>query len=202
MMRSRIAVARAALALLLVSGGAAGCAISRNDRVTIGDEEHGAAVLEALAPSDATPIVGEPVGPAQRQVSPSVLDVDRTNWGATELLVPVDGTWHRRELSTHLDFTNATARQRNEFPTAENALELWGDLDAQTQEGLLALPYSILDAILIVPRAFYQHPWITRSPNVPYERNPWPATRWSSGLENAGPVRPATHHRGKDDSNE
>src|SRR6476660_3823996 len=89
------------LACALGNGG--GCALPKNDRIQLGDEPNGSVMLESFTRQEVKPAEGEPIGPPLVAVEPSVVDMDRTNWAPERALVPLDGTWHRREYSKHPD---------------------------------------------------------------------------------------------------
>jgi hypothetical protein len=108
--------------------------------------------------------------------------LNRDQWEPTVVFIPVDGTAHPPTYNGELRPTRVTARQRGEYPTVEQALELSEDsLGAQVQEVPMAIGAAIVDGASI-PGGLIVYPQsLTRwSPSVSYERSPRPATRTDS----------------------
>ena len=68
---------------------------------------------------------GEP--PPVYSDAPSIVGLSRNHWQHTTVSVPVDGLASKPTFATKHLKTNATARQRGQYPTDMTALELDGD---------------------------------------------------------------------------
>jgi hypothetical protein len=117
-----------------------------------------------------------PWGAAGLSGSPSVTSASRENWGRTVVLVPAGGVNHQPTYTRdapHLTFQ--TARQRDEFPGPEHALDAPDARSGQRQvlEAIEAPFMAALDLVLFVPRAIVTPPWKTvESPLDAYARAP------------------------------
>lgn len=151
--------------------GVAGC-VHSNDRLSLGNQVE----LEAFS-TDATgdrvtpggPIVpGDQVWTAGRTPQP----IDRSGWGRTEFLVPVDGVGHRPAYTTRVMLKNSTARQRGEYPTAVSALELTGGFTDEEFTDVWTTPLVVFGSALAIPvRLFLEPQWTEdRSPAMGYQR--------------------------------
>lgn len=130
-----------------------GCMSPQNDRSYVGTDPH------LVAPLDDLPYE-------------SAHQLDRTQWTPTTLNIPVDTTAHRPTYNSNVRYTRITTRQRNEFPTAEQALELTGDSrNTKIAEVPVVLGSAIIDAAAMPVRLVTSHQAKTfASPNVAYER--------------------------------
>jgi len=148
--------------LLICIGGLIGCAASENDRLELGvARDAGLAPVHAFAPPD---VPSSPEGlPNSRFVArdaPSVISMDRSNWTPTPVLVPASQVAAFPDYTTAFSLTHDTARQRREYPTAEQALELGYDTQGvQILEGILAPFAAGLDVALFPIRAVVAPPW-------------------------------------------
>jgi hypothetical protein len=142
----------------------AGCISPQNDRITVGRELK-LEVFEGPAPAP------EQAVPAQ-VVAPSVVSIDRDNWKATDLFVPVDGTAHNPIYARRVNETNKTRRQRDLYPTPGSSLELAGGSEGQQQrEAAYNVFRAITDVAFLVPRMIWRAPWRTdASPDEAYAR--------------------------------
>lgn len=142
--------------------------VDSNSRTTIGET----VVLPAMEPS--------PPVPAQySQDAPSTAHLDRGTWQPTIFLVPVDGTHHRPTYADPLFLTDATRRQRGEFPTIESALDLDGSefgpeaSQERFSEGVLVPARAFLDAVAMPVRLVGEpQTWELVSPKFDYQRRP------------------------------
>lgn len=142
----------------------AGCISPENDRDTIGRGLKLEAFEAAKAPEQA-------VVPADL-VAPSVVSIERDNWQATQILVPVDGTAHRPTYARREDATNKSRRQRELFPTASSALALSAGSEGQQQREMLYNQIHALSDIVFLPfRMLWRAPWrVDASPEDAYSR--------------------------------
>ncbi|MFI4896939.1 MAG: hypothetical protein ACIARR_03855 [Phycisphaerales bacterium JB059] len=103
--------------------------------------------------------------------APSVRGLDRSNWGATTIRVPVDGTVHRATYTRTVLYDDSLARQKGLFPTAETALETEGDRGMGAAEIAAQPGWALIDAALIPIRVAMSPPWKpVQSPRVNYKR--------------------------------
>ncbi|HYE61070.1 MAG TPA: hypothetical protein VD997_03660 [Phycisphaerales bacterium] len=149
----RAPLAPAALAITLL----AGCSTTMNERPWIGQTENnargGAVYLDLVRAEE------RPEAPLTSD-GPSVVSLTRENWRPMVFTVPVDGVASRRNYTTELHFTDTTARQRGEHPTALSALELSGPTRTeQALEGLVNPFNAFGDAVLMPARMAVHWPW-------------------------------------------
>lgn len=140
-----------------------GCMSQQNDRGYLGVDPVAVAPLENIATNAGN-------------------GLNRDQWEPTVVYIPVDGTAHPPTYNGELRPTRVTARQRGEYPTVEQALELSEDsLGAQVQEVPMVIGAAIVDGASI-PGGLIVYPQsLTRwSPSVSYERSPRPASRTDS----------------------
>lgn len=182
MSRTRLLSQTAAAAALAVL--ASGC-VDSNDRLTVGDT----LVVESVTPPAMVDADTAPSAP-RADDGPSVVGLDRSNWPSREFSVPFDGTRHHPHYHGELAFTDATARQRNEYPTLSSSLDLDGaETGRQFQDGVdqqfdeswwarlgevAAMPFFALgEGLLIVPKLVGEPQALEEwSPSEPYERSP------------------------------
>lgn len=101
----------------------------------------------------------------------SVTGLDRSNWGATTIRVPVDGTVHRATYTRRVLYDDSLARQKGLFPTAETALETEGDRGMGAAEIAAQPGWALIDAALIPIRVAMSPPWKpVQSPRANYKR--------------------------------
>ncbi|MEN0019362.1 MAG: hypothetical protein AAF747_00605 [Planctomycetota bacterium] len=161
-MRNTLVAAAAITAVV----GLAGCKTHDNERGVLGTDT----VLPVFDEDEARRAHTESNG-----VRTTTLD--RSAWAATPVEVPVDGTAHRPHYRFPLALADADARQRNEEPSAIEALQLGeGSDNIQIGEAFLTHVFAVGEAITIVPGLFVHPQWETRhSPSEAYERSPDPA---------------------------
>ena len=167
---------------------AAGCVSDTNARLPLGSN----VVLDT----------GEGDGVVASSVS--VIGLDRSNWGATTIRVPVDGTVHRATYARTVLYDDSLARQKGLFPTAETALETEGSAGMGAAEIAAQPGWALIDAALIPIRVAMSPPWKpVQSPRVNYKRTrpggwltggvaPAPAEGASETMEAPSEARPAT----------
>jgi hypothetical protein len=151
--------------VMMVACGAllCGCVAPGNDSNTLGRKQDLSPSLDAvqlpgLADNNSRPDTG-PRGDTASLTGPNSR-LSRANWAPTAFVVPVDGVDGLPTYSRQRQFADATARQRGDFPTPANALELGGDsLEARRDEVLFAPLDSFAQALLVVPRFFFVQPW-------------------------------------------
>jgi hypothetical protein len=155
---------RSAILLPLLAGIlTGGCIGDSNNRITLSDSVG----VTSLDPSVEETYLDIPTKP---------LEIYRSNWDTVTFLLPVDGTDHTYLGRTDMPCTEATARQRGEYPTPLSALDLDGDTgDVQAYEMVESHFWAAGDAILLVPRLIG---WTLAdrldavSPDRNYERRP------------------------------
>lgn len=147
--------------MLLGAATLAGCA-NLNQEPTIGDH----AVLRSLTPAPAH----DWSAPAEPSLTAGL---SRDHWGATEFLVPLDGTAHQ---PTYILFgvdpgPPMSARDRGGYPSMATSLDIEGNAGAEAFN-LFAAPVLAGAEIGASPvHAILLPPWTTvQSPGVPYER--------------------------------
>ncbi|MEM1166592.1 MAG: hypothetical protein AAGI30_09925 [Planctomycetota bacterium] len=155
---SSLLLAAPALAAVL-----AGCA--RNDRLTIGDLDQELTVR--------LPAVSEPA-PLAPATGPSVTGLDRSGWQTTVIVVPVDEVSDIPTLRIPpVRFTDATARQRGEFPNAFSAVTPVSDQGDQVAEAAAEFGVGGLEMVTMPLQLV---PFIgglaDRPPSERYERIP------------------------------
>lgn len=151
----------------------AGCATINNDRTTVRGE-----TLTAIDESVAREYT--------QAEGPSVLGPNRDNWEETTVVVAVDTTQHHPNLTNGgPDFTDATPRQRGEYPTAFSALSLGADTDAQVAEAFAGPFFAAWDVVMAIPRLIAQGGEVQTSPRRWYERAPANAETLAPALEPA-----------------
>ena len=153
-----------ALILIPVLALLTGCYSQDNLRLTVAKT----VALSAIDPSAEESYLDSPTG--------EPLNLKRTNWETYTFLVPVDGTDHHYIGRMDRPCTDKTARQRDELPTVESAVELGGD-SGQTQayEALEAPFWAAGDALLLIPRLIGWEIANRRaavSPDISYQRYP------------------------------
>lgn len=156
-------VVRIAPVASVLLAAAAGCA--RNDRLSIGDLDQELTVrLHAVSERD-------PLSPA---TGPSVSGLDRSGWETTVVVVPVDEVSDFPTLRMPAArFTDATARQRGEFPNAFSAVTPVSDQHDQVAEAGAELGVGALEMftmpLQLVP---FAAGLADREPYERYERIP------------------------------
>ncbi len=156
--------------------GLTGCMSPHNDRSYVGTDP------QLVAPLDDLPYE-------------STYQLDRSQWTPTTINIPVDNTAHRPTYNSNLRHTRITTRQRNEFPTAEQALELTGDSgDTKIAEVPVVLGSAIIDAVALPVRMVTSHQGMTHeSPNIAYQRTPqYKPAPAANETESPLPTQPAT----------
>ncbi len=140
---TRTTLALAALAALLT-----GCTSAENDRFRFGD----GAPLPVFQPAADT--LTDP--------TPTVTSLDRSGWEPILLDVPVHGTAHQPTYAPSAFTSDALARYRGEYPTAETCLEL-AETDASEDIRFAAATHgmAIVDTALLIPRIIIRPPTAT-----------------------------------------
>jgi hypothetical protein len=127
---------------------------SGNDRTYIGnpDLRGGATELDGFR-EPARPEL--PPTPDQ----PTLISIDRSNWAPQVMVSQVDGVSATRAYSMIILWSDATARQRGQMPTAVSSLELSEDSETdQFWEGVASWPLSFVGGVLILPRMITHSP--------------------------------------------
>ncbi len=135
------------------------------------------ALLGCVSDRNARPVLGSNVvigGGVSRGVTGdavSVRGLDRSNWGATDVRVPVDGTVHRPTYARARLYDETLARQKGLYPTSETALELEGSRWMSAAE-IAAQPLrTLVDAAALPLLVAMDPPWNARqSPDAVYKR--------------------------------
>lgn len=154
--------------LLLVCLTACGCAERNSVREDIG----GGMLLSSLSPDSGRP---EHI-PAD---GPSLRGLYRGGWDALVIGVPSYGITVHPTYATQWRQTDATHRQRNEYPNASSALEEFGDQTYEQQLEAWAAPFLYFgDFLMIAPRMVMQNPArpVTND-NERYARSPMGVAR-------------------------
>jgi hypothetical protein len=106
----------------------------------------------------------------------TLLTMDRSNWVSTTVYVPISGVEHQPHYTgLYPLLSTETARQRGEFPTADNSMETTTDHSTQRQfgDGIAAPVYGALDILLFIPRTFCAPIMsVVESPMDGYQRSP------------------------------
>lgn len=133
----------------------AGCLADGNERTVLGVEEPGRGVrLESLGEAGARPEA--PVAVDATGVS----SLTRTAWGATTILVPVDGTFGHPTYARAYLWTDATGRQRGDPVTPLSALDLSGESGREQFWEVAASPWRAIHDVGMMPvRMFRTPPW-------------------------------------------
>ena len=154
---ARSALVAAALAALLVL---VGCG-----QVNTGIGLRGAAILPALAPTEESTLDG----------TPSLTDPGRRDWPLVKVRVPVHQVEHQPTYVYAMRLNRETARQRGDFPTAEEALRLERNSAAHAAESALEA-FSPVVSLVRAPAAMIARgrvPGATvASPDEPFIRLP------------------------------
>lgn len=127
----------------------------------------GRSQIEAIAPVEAA---HEP-----SHDTPSVHGLDRSNWGATTTVVPVDGTLHGPTYTRQRLYDRQPARRLGLYPTAQTALDLDdpGSGLLRGSEVAAQFPRALVEVGLMPIRAIVSPPWVRRqSPMYLYKRQP------------------------------
>jgi len=154
------------LAAVGATAAAGGCLAEPNERLEVGTELR----METLrdAPTDG----------AVSDDAPSLQGLSREGWAWSAVVVPVDGTDHRRTYSRHVARARALARNRGEYPTAESALEIGGKDGPKKQrlvgEAILSPAFALVNGLMIPVNWAVRRPPCTYSPGArdAYERTP------------------------------
>ncbi len=173
MIRTSVLLAAVAAA---VAAPLAGCT-QGNNTATIGDD------LRLPALSDTPPRRETAI----RDDAPSVTSMARAHWGTTPFVVPVDGVAAKPTYTALRQRTDATARQRGDFPTALTALELDGETRAVRWREAGVSPLWTMWDLVAMPYRMYQRPpteevasqldWYARAQPQTPRRTPGAAVR-------------------------
>lgn len=132
--------------------------------------------LEPTADQQSAPVYGV-AGPVDvRTAQPSLVSLDRSNWGTTSIEVPNDFSAHQPRLSVNYINKESNPRAQGKYPTERTALGLGTDRhnDEQILEAAAAPLVAASDILLLVPRAIVEmRPFRpTRTGGEPYARSP------------------------------
>jgi len=160
-------MARGVLRVAGLIGAVAGCAHS-NDRSTVGHPDLAGAFRVAAFTDEGTG------GAVPVSDGPSLTGMSRADWAPATVLVPVDGVAALRTYAPRHHWTDETARQRGDYPTAVTALELDGATYwTQVAEGGAAPFLAFADAFALPFRMVMAAPWReVRTIPEPYWRAP------------------------------
>lgn len=187
-----------ALPLLAAAAAAlpmSGCLMEQNARITVGQKvrleafEPSPIVVDpdlvnpavAALPADAPPPppTADPAAAPPRGVvmlapvpEPSLLSLDRSDWGRRAVLVPVDRTYHPPTYACRLDYLPRSENTPYAYPAPLEAVAVpVGGIGGQVVETVAAPVLAVGNAAIIVPWMFVQPPWAVRtSPQIAYER--------------------------------
>lgn len=125
-----------------------GCLAQGNERLTLGGPADSVA-LDQFRERE------RPDAP-RRPDEPGPRTLDRSGWAASEVRVPVDGTYAFRRYARQRPLTNDTARQRGEPVSITTATDLAGDsLNDQVLETALSPVYAVWEGVLMIPRMVF-----------------------------------------------
>ena len=149
--------------------------------------------LEPTANQQLAPIYGA-AGPVDaRTAQPSLVSLDRSNWGATVIEVPSDFSAHQPRLASNYINKESSPRAQGKYPTERTALGLGTDRhnDEQILEAAAAPFVCAGDILLMVPRAVAEmrsrQP--TRTGGEGYARTPNNVVIVNPSVEPDGPAR-------------
>lgn len=132
--------------------------------------------LEPTTNQQLAPVYGA-AGPVDaRTAQPSLVSLDRSNWGTTSIEVPNDFSAHQPRLTVNYINKESNPRAQGKYPTERTALGLGTDRhnDEQILEAAAAPLVGASDILLFVPRAIAEmrprQP--TRTGGEPYARTP------------------------------
>lgn len=162
--------------LVLASTAFVGGCVDSNSRTVLGRGFQGGVVLESFT----APEFPDPQsGPAWGDDHPTLIGLDRDHWSGSVFLVPVDGTRHRPQYATLLDYSDVTPRQRNEYPTLLSSLSLdgsdaEGDADCDRWSEAFFGPIHALAEFALIPLKLVFEPQSREevSPEESYQRRP------------------------------
>lgn len=170
----------------------AGCRVSENARLTVGQDVH----IEAIEPGPAgsgsivpaldserlteaaggfveeDEIPGRDVVLLAPVPEASLATIDRAAWNRQAFFVPVDHTFHRPTYTYDLDYLPRGEHPPEAYPTALAAIAVpSGGIRDQVVETVATPFIAAANSLLIVPWLFVQPPWtLDHSPERPYER--------------------------------
>jgi len=136
-----------------------GCAHVDNDRLSVSNlqdlDERGGARFDTSMPYRPTETFG------------------RHNWSPMTYTVANDTSIHGPTYAPLRDPLEGTERQRAAYPTLDGAFDFTGETEAaQIRQGFTEPIVTLVDAILIIPRAFITGPLAeVESPAKPYQRD-------------------------------
>ncbi|GJQ30161.1 MAG: hypothetical protein HBSAPP03_20450 [Phycisphaerae bacterium] len=157
----------------------AGCVSPQVHRLAVG----------RVGSSDATPVPDlapreRPDRPPAGADAPSSPTLART-WAPMTVHLPVDGTYAFPRYTRGHVWTDTTARQRGDFPSALTALELEGET-TWTRLGEMGAggPIAVFEAVVMVPRM------LMHDPRRRVRTLPEPYWRANAGVAVAQPAEP------------
>jgi hypothetical protein len=144
----------AILSLFAFAATLTACRTVGNDRSNLGDAASHSAVrltdIHGAGTRAETPRADD---------GTSLAGLSRAGWSRQTIAAPVEGTNAYRRYTRNYQITEATSRQRGDFPTPLSALELTGATrDGQVLEVLAAGPHAFYEGAVLVPRMFFVRP--------------------------------------------
>jgi hypothetical protein len=132
--------------------------------------------FEPTADQQKAPTYGASGPVAARYAQPSLLALDRENWGTTTVDVPNDFAAHTPRFATNYIDTRSNPRAQGKYPNERTSLGLSTDRhsDEQILEAAAAPFVAAQDVLLLIPRAIMEiRPYRpTRTGSEPYARSP------------------------------
>lgn len=175
-MKTNICIIAGGMAAL--GAGLTGCT-SGNERISQGAyEPDNKVVVSTFADTGGAP--------PPTSVGASYMDLNRSNWQRTTVLVPADGLASKPFYASEHMYGQATARQRGEQPTALSSLELEGDNPGtRLAEAALAPVWASWDFTRMVLWDVWTNPPFVEHvyPRDPYARAQTTVTRVSGESE-------------------
>jgi hypothetical protein len=160
--RLRVVLVSAAMSAVVGASCLSGCAHVDNDRLVVSN-------IAALDTDGGAPF--DPEMPYRQTTT-----FGRHNWTPVRYVVANDTTIHGPTYAPLRDPAEATERQRAAYPTLDGAFDFTGGSEPlQIRQGFTEPILTLVDVILIIPRAIVQRPLSNvESPAKSYQRDHTP----------------------------
>lgn len=150
-----------ALAVALAGLALPGCIMKQNDTLEVA----------GVTPS---PLRAKPNAIGRDSDAPSVVSLDRDNWGQEDFVVSSDMIAHRPTYARRNTRFDVSARASGRYPTLAEAITLpGGPSESEQIYDAVTWPILIIPAAVLVPIGLVFEPWIPtvgRSPHWEYAR--------------------------------